>query len=119
MPMAMQLNLLDQAIAESGRVSEAHDQMVAVYLENDLAQLESLSHEELETVGPEAKAYFFEAGIVKRNHRMLASLLPYLENNTVFVAIGALHLPGDEGLLNLLRQNDYELTPLDMPFFFE
>ena len=115
MPLAMQLNLLDQAIAESGRVMEAHDQMVAVYLENDLVQLESLSDEEFETVGLEAKTYFFEAGIVKRNHRMLDSLLPQLENHRVFVAVGALHLVGDEGLLNLLRRNGYELTPLEMP----
>lgn len=115
MPMAMQLDLLDQAIAESGRVREAHDQMVAVYLENDLVQLESLSNEEFEVVGLEAQTYFFEAGIVKRNQRMMASLLPQLEKHSVFVAVGALHLIGEEGLLNLLRRNGYILTPLDTP----
>jgi uncharacterized protein YbaP (TraB family) len=119
MPMPMQLDLLDQAIDEAGRVKDAHDQMVAVYLENDLVQLEAMTNEEFETVGPEAKTYFFEAGIVKRNYRMLDSLLHQLENHRVFVAVGALHLPGEEGLLELLRRNGYVLSPLKMPFIPE
>lgn len=119
MPMPMQLDLLDQAINEAGRVKEAHDQLVAVYLENDLVRLESLSNEEFEAVGPEAKTYFFDAGIIKRNYRMLDSLLRQLEKHRVFVAVGALHLPGEEGLLELLRRNGYALRPLKMPFIPE
>jgi len=116
MPLAMQLSLLDQAIAESGNVREAHDQMVDAYLENNLVQLQALSEEEFQSIGDDERNYFFEAGILKRNRRMLESLLPHLEDNRVFVAVGALHLPGDAGLLNLLRQNGYELKPQDMPF---
>jgi len=116
MPMAMQLSLLDQAIAESGNVREAHDQMVDAYLENNLVHLQAISEEEFQSIGADERDYFFEAGILKRNRRMLESLLPHLENNSVFVAVGALHLPGDGGLLNLLRQNGYELKPQDMPF---
>jgi len=116
MPMPMQLNLLDQAIAEAGRVQQAHDDMVEAYLKNNLELLVSLTDEEFERVGVEASTYFLEAGIVKRNHRMLESLLPYLETGTVFTAVGAMHLPGEEGLLNLLRQNGFELLPMEMPF---
>ena len=116
MPLAMQLDLLDQAIAESGTVQQAHDQMLDAYLENDLQNLQTLSNEQLRDVGVEAHAYFTDAGIVARNHRMLESLLPQLEHNSVFVAVGALHLPGEEGLLNLLRRHGYELIPLEMPF---
>jgi len=116
MPMSMQLNLLDQAIAESGRVREAHDQMVDAYLENNLLRLQALSDDEFQAIGTDERDYFFEAGILARNHRMLESLLPHLENNSVFVAVGALHLPGEDGLLDLLRQNGYVLKPLDTPF---
>lgn len=119
MPLPMQLDLLDQAIAEAGGVQQAHDEMVAAYLENNLQLLETLTGEELESVGPEASAYFFEAGIVRRNHRMLNAMLPYLASGTVFTAVGAMHLPGEDGLLNLLRENGFELTPLAMPFIPE
>lgn len=116
MPMQMQLKLLDQAIAESGHVREAHDQLVDVYLENNLVRLSALTEDEFQAIGVDERNYFIEAGILDRNQRMLKSLLPQLENNTVFVAVGALHLPGDRGLINLLRQHGYQLHPLDMPF---
>ena len=115
MPMAMQLSLLDQAIAEYAQVDEAHDEMVDTYLENNLVNLQALSDEQLESVGKTASDYFLESGIYARNLRMAESLLPHLENSKVFIAVGALHLPGKEGLLNLLRQNGFELNPLEMP----
>jgi len=117
MPMPMQLALLDQALADFEQVTEAHDQMVNAYLENNLVSLQALSDEQLEGVSDEAGDYFIELGIHARNLRMLESLLPQLENNRVFVAVGALHLPNEQGLINLLRRQGYELSPLGLPFF--
>ena len=117
MPMSMQLSLLDQALAEFGRVREVHDQMVNIYLENNLLELQVLSDVQLQTAGKKASDYFIESGIRARNLRMVESLLPHLESNRVFVAVGALHLPGEDGLLNILRRQGFELSPLDMPFF--
>ena len=117
MPMSMQLSLLDQAVAEFDRVNEVHDQIVDAYLENDLVGLQALSNKQLQTVGDEAGDYFIKEGIHARNVHMAESLLLQLENNRVFVAVGALHLPGEEGLLNILRQHGFELRPLDLPFF--
>jgi len=116
MPMDMQLSLLDQAIDEFDHVGEAHDQMVDAYLENNLAELQSLSDEHLQEAGQEAKEYFMQTGIHDRNRRMIESILPHLADKTVFVAVGALHLHGEDGLLALLRQRGYELKPLAFPF---
>jgi uncharacterized protein YbaP (TraB family) len=116
MPMSMQLSLLDQAIAEFDQVDAAHDQMVNAYLKNDLLELQELSDENLQDVSEEVSRYFMDLGIHARNLRMAESLLPHLEHNSVFVAVGALHLGGEEGLLKLLRQHGFELTPLEMPF---
>jgi len=116
MPVQMQLSLLDQAVEAFDQVTDAHDQMVDAYLENDLAKLQVLADQQLQEVGEEASNYFIELGIHARNLRMADTLLPQLEANKVFVAVGALHLPGKKGLLNILRQQGYELSPLDMPF---
>lgn len=116
MPMTMQLSLLDQAIAEFEHVDNAHDEMVNAYMKNNLAMLQALSDEQLLSVGKDASDYFIGMGIRARNQRMATALASILKDNTVFIAVGALHLPGEDGLINLLREQGFELSPLSMPF---
>lgn len=116
MPMDMQLSLLEQAISDFEHVGDAHDQLVEAYLVNNLAVLQALSDEHLRDAGQAARDYFMQTGIHDRNRRMVESLLPHFADNTVFVAVGALHLHGEEGLLALLRQRGYALAPLELPF---
>ncbi len=116
MPLSMQLELLDQAIAEFDQVNKAHDMMVETYLKNDLQVLQALVAEQFETVSEKARDYFIKSGIDARNVRMVKALSPYLEDSSVFVAVGALHLPGEKGIINLLRERGYQLTALELPF---
>lgn len=116
MPLEQQLELLDQAVAEHGRVGEIHDRLVERYLENDLQALEAEAAAQLGQLDPAARDNFIEQGIDARNHRMLKSLLPLLEKDQVFVAVGALHLPGESGLLALLRRQGFRLYPEPLPF---
>lgn len=115
MPAGQQLQLLDQALEDYGRVVELHDQMVDGYLAGDLQVLKKEAEEQMDQLTLEAKNYFIEQGINARNRRMLNSLLPLLAESRVFVAVGALHLPGEEGLVSLLRENGYVLKPQPLP----
>lgn len=115
MPIEQQLALLDQALQERDRVGEVHRQMVDSYLANDLEKLQALTDAQLAQVPAEAADYFLQQGIVARNERMLQALLARLEEGRVFIAVGALHLPGEQGLLALLRGAGYELAPLPLP----
>ena len=116
MPVVAQLELLDQALRDYGRVRELHNQMVDGYLAGDLQVLKTEAEKQMDQLTPEAKAYFIEQGVDARNHRMLESLLPLLAESPVFVAVGALHLPGDQGLVSLLRENGYIMKPEPLPF---
>ena len=116
MPLAQQLELLDHALEEHGRVDAVHRQLVDSYLEGDLSKLEALSFEQMEDLAPEARDYFLSEGIDARNTRMLETVRPELEKGGVFIAVGALHLPGETGLVRLLRSIGYELEPLPIPF---
>lgn len=56
----------------------------------------------------------FEAKIVlARNYIMAERSLPILEKGNAFIAVGALHLPGEEGVIELLREHGYEITRVE------
>jgi len=115
MPVEQQLALLDQALDEYGRIAEVHGLMVESYLQGNLHALVAHTEEQLQELAPQARQYFIDQGIVARNRRMADALLPELAERTVFVAVGALHLPGESGLIRLLRQAGYDLAPLPLP----
>ncbi len=116
MPLDYQIKLLDHALDDYQQVGEIHDEMVQVYLQNSLDALDALSTQQFAVLDPEITKYFNDLGIVSRNRLMAANVLPQLAENRVFIAVGALHLGGADGLINLLRQGGYELTALPLPF---
>ncbi len=116
MPMEKQLDLLDQALDSYGEVEAIHMQMVDNYLGGNLLTLKAQAEDQLSQLDPGTRGYFMEQGIDARNQRMMDSLLPHLQQGRVFVAVGALHLPGEKGLINLLRRSGYELQAMPLPF---
>ena len=116
MPLEHQIDLLDHALDDYDKVGEVHALMIRSYLEGDLTVLQREAEEQMSQLDPAVREYFVAEGIDARNHRMLESLLPLLAEGTVFVAVGALHLPGEQGLVNLLRGAGWDLAPLPGPF---
>ncbi|GMG84098.1 TraB/GumN family protein [Paralimibaculum aggregatum] len=51
--------------------------------------------------------------IFGRNHNWMRRLRPELDRGAVFAAFGALHLPGSEGIVALLRRAGYRVERLD------
>lgn len=54
--------------------------------------------------------------LITRNRVMIRSILSILADQNAFVAVGAAHLPGEKGLISLLRKEGYTLTPVDANF---
>ena len=48
-----------------------------------------------------------------RNRNWMPHLLPHLQTGGTFVAVGALHLAGEDGLIQLIRAQGYTVTRLD------
>ncbi len=116
MDLPAQIDLLDQALAEHGQVQDVHDHMVELYLEGDLVTLQDEAAKQMDTLEAETRDWFRSEGIVARNRRMADSALPLLAQGCVFIAVGALHLPGEQGLLALFREAGYVLEPMPSPF---
>lgn len=58
-------------------------------------------------------ALFEEKLITTRNHHMADRADTILAKGDVFMAVGALHLIGDEGVVELLRKKGYTATPVN------
>ncbi|MCF3935900.1 TraB/GumN family protein [Acuticoccus sp. M5D2P5] len=69
---------------------------------------EDLGAEEADRLG----ASFMRRMITNRNHTMVDRMLPGLREGGRVAAIGALHLPGEEGLVTLLREAGFTVTPV-------
>lgn len=119
MPEDQQILLLDQALEEIENLNAYYDELIAAYLEKDLDTLQAQSDEQFEKLPEAVGEYFFAEGIDARNLRMRDRLLIQLESATIFAAVGALHLPGESGLLMLLRQSGFEVRPVSFSPFNE
>lgn len=52
--------------------------------------------------------------IDNRNLRWITPLVQNIENKSVIIAVGLGHLFGKNGLINLLREQGYEVTPVKL-----
>jgi uncharacterized protein YbaP (TraB family) len=71
-----------------------------------------LSHEFADTTPQEQKSAeaFLRRLIDDRNVQMVERMLPRLQRGSTFIAIGALHLPGEKGILQLLAEKGYTVS---------
>jgi uncharacterized protein len=56
---------------------------------------------------------FLDRLITQRNKRMRDRALPLLKRDGAFIAVGAAHLPGKEGLLFLFEKEGYEVETIE------
>jgi uncharacterized protein YbaP (TraB family) len=109
---ADQIALLKDAVENFSDIDAMHAELLAAYQQRDLAGLMAISEASMKTGEQRLADEFQQHLIVERNHRMADRMQKYLQQGKAFVAVGALHLPGEEGLLNLLEQQGYTVRRL-------
>ena len=111
-----QLVLLRDVITNYHKVAEATRKMVRSYLDRNLGELNALAASE-DLLGTkesrEVNRRLMERMISRRNVVMADRLEPLLERSSTFAAVGALHLPGADGLLMLLERRGYRVSRAD------
>src|SRR5882757_10241458 len=79
------------------------------YRKGDLDLLDSL-----ERLMEPSEAYM-EKFLYRRNEIQAASIDSIVRRHSLFVGVGAAHLPGKRGVIELLRKKGYTLRPVTMP----
>ncbi|SMC26368.1 hypothetical protein SAMN02745857_02464 [Andreprevotia lacus DSM 23236] len=116
MPRDKQLVLLDSLINQQSKLEGYYKQLIGLYVKRDLDGMVKFADKDEVDLPADAKAYFDEwknkTMLSDRNVRMTERMQPLLEKGNSFIAVGALHLPGKDGLIASLRAQGYTLTPI-------
>jgi len=97
------LNYIDSAEEYKAMTVELSE----VYKKQDLDQIDALS-----TKGDPGMSGYMDLLLYDRNRRWVKNLVTILPGKSVLVAVGAAHLPGENGVINLLRKKGYILRPV-------
>jgi hypothetical protein len=101
-----QAQLLMKTVREYTSDTPEYERMVQYYLNNDLSQMMEFEND----MGIPDSLY--EALITQRNIRMARRIDTIIQLNSTFIAVGAGHLGGPGGLVNLLREKKYTVVPV-------
>jgi len=108
----LQATMLARAAAAAPNARMWSEQGIALYLDRDIASLLQVARASNLGLPRELRRVLFDS-IFIRNHRMVERMAPLLAEGGAFVAVGALHLAGEEGLIVLLRDQGWTVTRAD------
>ena len=115
LPMEFHIRGLIETIKLADLMPDIMATMTDLYLKGEIAQIMPL----ILAAGPQGAeqdidgyAQFEERIVRMRNHVMAERAAPILDAGNAFIAVGALHLPGEEGVVALLQDAGYTVTLL-------
>ena len=106
-PDEQQIAMLRSVVGNRDWVEQQFDDMVAAYLARDLSGLYSQMLAQATAEEAQMMQRFEQDFVVERNFRMVERLQPLLAAEPSFIAVGALHLPGETGILALLEESGF------------
>ena len=115
MPEDQQLLMLKSGLKYADRTDDMMETLVQLYLKRQMGAAIpfQLALAAKTGVPPSAFDGFQKALLFDRNERMRDTMRPLLDKGRAFIAVGALHLSGDKGLVALLRQAGFTITPVE------
>lgn len=114
-PEVDQLALLKAGLKLNPLAQDMMETLVGRYLASDLGMIWAMQLElwRQNGVGEATADAFMRELVSLRNKRMRDAALPHLAKGGAFVAVGALHLPGKDGLVALFQEAGYTATPVE------
>lgn len=114
-PNDKQILILKAGLAYADRTDDMIETLVQLYLQRRIAATMPFQLMLAEKIGIKPSAYdeFMKILISDRNLKMRDAVKPHLEKGGAFVAVGSLHLPGKAGLVALLRDAGYTVSPAE------
>ncbi|OLP59604.1 polysaccharide biosynthesis protein GumN [Xaviernesmea oryzae] len=113
LPVEFHLSALLETLAMGDQVQDVMRTTTGLYLAGSIGMILPM----MEAAGAEGggekgvSADFEKRIILDRNRVMATRAAPALDQGGVFMAVGALHLPGEAGVIALLREKGFRISP--------
>ena len=104
-----QTEMVMSSLREEAEAKSSFEQMQQIYLTQNLDNLYAFMKKESDS--PIANSRVF---LENRNQKWIPQMERMMENKSVFFAVGAAHLGGQEGVIELLIKKGYTLTPIKL-----
>ena len=105
-PYESQLDDIIEMLQDGDATQEYYDQMIDTYKAEDLNALIKMLNEYYEN--PEEAKILLD----NRNIKWIPKIGEYAKDKSTFFAVGAGHLPGDNGVIKLLKKAGYKVKPV-------
>ena len=111
LPMEVQVGLLKQTVDHHNLIPGLVEKSIQAYLKRDIGAMWEINNSMMEDEADiNLNETFLLRVLYNRNTRMAERMQPRLAEGGAFIAVGALHLYGEKGVLSLLQSRGYQVT---------
>jgi len=107
-PYELQAKELVKYLDSADQNIENTKELIAVYKSQNLKKIQELTEKE-----EGSTSQFMDLLLYNRNTDWVQKINNIIPAGKVLFAVGAAHLPGEKGLINLLKKKGYTLKPMD------
>jgi len=106
-PYEAQAEMLVESIKAGDTANDEFDAMIKLYTTQDIKGMVSMIGDEDQQLSE-----YEDVLLNKRNQAWISGMAKMMSEGKVFFAVGAGHLAGEQGVINLLIKEGYKLTPM-------
>jgi uncharacterized protein YbaP (TraB family) len=106
MSLEDQVKMVMESLRDEKNAKYKFEEMQQIYLEQNLDQLYKITKDESST--------FNRSFLEDRNIDWIPKIESMMKDKAVFIAVGAAHLSGSEGVIELLIKKGYQVTPINI-----
>lgn len=99
-------DMIMEGIRHPEKAAESQQELVALYVAKDVEGLAKLITESEDIAGSTEELLY------SRNRNWIPVMTDYMKTQSCFFAVGAGHLGGDQGVIQLLKDAGYTVTPI-------
>jgi uncharacterized protein YbaP (TraB family) len=105
-PYRVQAEMLLEQINQKDEGISMIDELADIYKKQDIQKMEEMLEDDA------GMDQYKDLLLYRRNKRWVAPMIEKMRIKPTFFAVGAGHLPGEKGVISLLRQAGFSVEPL-------